>query len=220
MPVTPVPLPVPLRRALLSVRRAVLLRRRLLAATCLGLGVWLALRSIVGPPPPTTAVLVAARDLPAGVVLTDTDLATRAFAAGTAPAGVVGADTATGRTLAAPLTSGEPVTDVRLVAPSLLEGYPGLVALPLRIPDSDTVSLLRVGDRIDVLATDPGGTGTTTVAHGVPVLALPEPSDDSSPPGPNSAVSGRLVVVGTTSELSESVADASVRRFLTVIWSR
>ena len=220
MPVAPVPLPVPLRRALISVRRAVLLRRRLLAASCLGLGLWLALRAIVGPPPPTTAVLVAAHDLPAGVLLTDSDLTTRAFAKGTEPAGLVGAGTAAGRTLAAPLTAGEPVTDVRLVAPSLLEGYPGLVALPLRIPDSDTVALLRVGDRIDLLATDPGGAGTTTVAHDVPVLALPEPSDDSSPLGPNSAVSGRLVVVGTTSDLSESVADASVRRFLTVIWSR
>ena len=220
MPVAPVPLPVSLRRALSSVRRAVLLRRRLLAAACLGLGVWLAVRSIVGPPAPTTAVLVAAHDLPAGVVLADNDLTTRAFAPGTAPAGLVGADAAAGRTLAAPLTAGEPVTAVRLVAPGLLEGYPGLVALPLRIPDSDTVALLRVGDRIDVLATDPGGAGTTAVAHDVPVLALPEPLDGSSPLGPNSAVSGRLVVVGTTSDLSESVADASVRRFLTVIWSR
>jgi Flp pilus assembly protein CpaB len=220
MPVAPVPLPVPLHRALISVRRAVLLRRRLLAATCLGLGIWLGLRSIVGPPPPTTEVLVAAHDLPAGVALTISDLTTTAFAAGTAPAGLVDAATATGRTLAAPLTAGEPVTDVRLVAPSLLEGYPGLVALPLRIPDSDTVALLRVGDRIDVLATDPGGAGTATVAHDAPVLALPEPSDDSSQLGPNSSLSGRLVVVGTTSDLSESVADASVRRFLTVIWSR
>jgi len=219
MPAAPVPLPVSLRRALLSVRRAVLLRRRLLAATCLGLGVWLALRSIVDPPPPTTPVVVAARDLPAGVALSDSDLTTAAFATGTAPAGLVDAATATGRTLAAPLTAGEPVTDVRLVAPSLLEGYPGLVALPLRVPDSDTVALLRVGDRIDVLATDPGGSGTTRVAHDVPVLALPEPSDDSSPLGPNSTVSGRLVVVGITPGLSETVADASVRRFLTVVWS-
>jgi Flp pilus assembly protein CpaB len=212
-------LPPRLRRGLRSVRRAVLLRRRPLAALCFGLGIWLALRVVAGPPAPTTEVLVAARDLPAGLVLTDSDLVERPFADGSEPSGLLGRPQATGRTLAAPLTAGEPVTDVRVVAAGLLEGYPGLVAVPVRIPDAATVALLRVGDRIDLLATDPRGSGTDLVAHGVPVLALPDPPADAVPIAPNSPGSGGLVVVGTTPALSEMVADAAVRRFLTVVWS-
>ena len=212
-------LPPRLTRTLKSVRREVLLRRRLLAALCVGLGVFLGLRSVAGPVPATTPVLVATHDLAAGVVLTDADLTQRTFAPGTEPADTVELGTAVGRTLAAPMTAGEPVTTVRLIAPGLLDGYPGLVALPLRIPDPDTVALLRVGDRIDVLATDPAGSGTTTIAHDALVLALPNPAVHPSAIATNPTVSGRLVVVGTTSEMSERVADASVRRFLTVIWT-
>ena len=213
-------LPLRLLRAAQSCRRTVLLRRRVLAAICVGLSVWLSLRAVAGPPPPTTDVLVAAHDLPAGLVLTDDDLSTRAYARGTEPAGLIAAGLASGRTLAAPLRAGEPLTDVRLVAPGLLQGYPGLVAVPLRIPDPDTVSLLRVGDRIDVLATDPAGGGTTVVAHGVPVLALPQLPDEASSLGASAVTPGRLVVVGATVEASAELADASARRFLTVIWSR
>jgi len=212
-------LPPRLARAWVACRRSVLLRRRLLAAVCLGLAVLSGLRAVAGPPPPTQPVLVAARDLPAGTVLVADDLATRRFPVGVAPGAAVSRADALGRTIAAPLTAGEPVTVVRLVAPGLLDGYPGLVAVPVRIPDPDSVALLQVGDRIDLLATDPGGGGTALVARQVPVLALPGPADDSSALVTNSAVAGRLVVIGTTAEMSEKVADASVRGFLTVVWS-
>lgn len=177
------------------------------------------LRAVAGPPPPTEPVLVAARDLPAGTVLSADDLATRRFPAGVAPGAAVSRADALGRTTAAPLTAGEPVTVVRLMAPGLLDGYPGLVAVPVRIPDPDSVALLQVGDRIDLLATDPGGGGTALVARQVPVLALPGGPDDASASVTGSAVAGRLVVIGTTADLSERVADASVRGFLTVVWS-
>lgn len=211
-------LPAQLSRPLSSVRRAVLLRRRLLAAFCVFAGVLLTVRAVVVPPP-TESVLVAARDLPAGAVLAAGDLTRVAFADGTAPAGAVGEAVALGRVLAAPLTAGEPVTGVRLVAPGFLAGYPGLVAVPVRIPDPAVVDLVRVGDHVDLVATDPGGAGTVTLAHEVPILALPTHDGDLSEMGLNSAGSGRLVVIGATSGMSEKVVDASVRRFLTVVWT-
>ena len=212
-------LPAPVARIWIRVRRAVLLRRRLLAALCLGVAVLAGLRTVAAPPAPTEPVLVAARDLPAGTVLEAGDLRVARFADGTAPDSGLSRGQGAGRTLAAPVAAGEPVTGVRLVAPGLLHGYPGLVAVPVRIPDPDTVALLRVGDLIDLLATDPGGGGTDLVASQVPVLALPQDPEESSPMATNSVASGRLVVIGTTAEMSETVADASVRRFLTVIWS-
>ena len=99
-------------------------------------------------PPPAVGVLVAAHDLASGTLLEPDDLVRQLFAAGAVPAGVV--SDPVGRTLAGPLRRGEPVTDVRLVAPGLARGYPGLVALPVRIADPDAVALLRAGDLLSV----------------------------------------------------------------------
>ena len=112
------------------------------------------------------------------------------FAPGSAPEAV--ADDPVGQVLAAPLRSGEPVTDVRLVGPELTAGQPGLVAVPVRLPDPGMVALLDVGDRIDLLATDPQEGGASVVATDVPVLAIPAADDRTSASG----LPGRLVVVG------------------------
>ena len=98
---------------------------------------------------------VAARDLPAGQVLGAADLVAVGFAPGSAPAGAVDVETTTGRTLAAPLRAGEPVTDVRLVGPGLTDGYPGLAAVPVRLPDAGMADLLQAGDRIDLVVGGP-----------------------------------------------------------------
>ena len=99
------------------------------------------------------------------------DVRPAAYSPGLAPHGL--ADDPVGRVLAAPLRQGEPVTDVRLVGPPLTEGYDGLVAVPVRLPDAGMVALLQVGDRIDLVATDPQGGGARIVAADVPVVALP-----------------------------------------------
>ena len=57
--------------------------------------------------------------------------------------------------LAGPVRAGEPLTDVRLVGASLAAAYPGAVAVPVRLPDAGMAALLRVGDRIDLVAADP-----------------------------------------------------------------
>lgn len=201
-----------------AVRRRVLRHRRLLAALCVGGAVLAGLRAVAPPPPATVTVLVAARDLPAGAVLDGDDLVVTAFRPGSAPDGAAARGDAVGRTLAAPLRRGEPVTDVRLVAPSLLQGYPGLVAVPVRIPDPGAVDLLRVGDRVDLLVTETDGSSAQPLADDVPVLALPR--DDASP-GPVGAgvVSGRLVVFGTSPELAGPVSAAAIRGCLVLALS-
>lgn len=202
------------------VRRALLLRRRLLAAVCAGVAVLFAVQAAAAPPPATVKVLTAARDLPSGAVLARDDLVMAEFAAGTAPARVPTYDEAVGRTLAAPLAAGEPVTDLRLVGPSLLDGYPGLAAVPVRIPDPDVVALLEVGDRIDLVATDPRGAAETMViAEDVPVLATPQPSSEAGVSGAGAGLSGRLVVVGTTPERAENIAHHAVQSFLSIRFS-
>jgi Flp pilus assembly protein CpaB len=203
-----------LTRLTRPVRRAVLRRRRLLAATLVGIAVATGINAAAAPPPPRFPLLVAARDLPAGIVLASDDLTEAAFAPDLVPDDVAAAPV--GRVLAAPLRRGEAVTDVRLVGPGLAAGYPDVTAVPVRLPDPAMVDLLRVGDRVDLLATDPQGGGASVVAIDVPVLAIPQASPDSG----GSGLSGRLVVVGADEGEVTRIADAAVRYFLSFAFAR
>lgn len=193
-------------------RRAVLRRRRLLAALLTAVAVAAGLHAVAAPPPATVTVVVAARDLPAGAVLGAADLDRVDFAPGSVPDDLAGDPV--GRTLAAPLRRGEPVTAVRLVGPSLTDGSPGLVATPVRLPDPGMVGLLEVGDRIDLVAADPQTGGAQLVAADLPVLALPRDDSDAT-----SGLPGRLVVVGAPDEDVGPIAAAAVRTVVTFTWS-
>jgi Flp pilus assembly protein CpaB len=173
-----------------------------------------ALRVLAPAPATTVPVLVAARDLAAGSVLTADDLTAAAYSPQTVPSRVAGDPI--GRVLAAPLRRGEPVTDVRLVGPSLTDGYDGLVAVPVRLPDAGSVALLQVGDHIDLVATDPETSAARTIAPGVPVVALPRSDEQADGAG----ISGRLVVVGASRNVAEEIAAAAVGDFLSFAFAQ
>lgn len=201
------------------------MHRRPLAGLLALFAVVLGLQAARPAPPATAAMTVARHDLPAGAVLKASDLASVAVPPGAVPAGAQ--RQAVGRVLASGLRRGEPVTDLRLVGPTLTEGLPGMVAVPIRLPDADMAGLLRVGDHVRLLATDAQHGGTTTVAPDALVLALPGADGDdhgSSPTGGalatagangvTSGLGGRLVVVGIDEDLVTLVTSASVRDFL------
>ena len=173
------------------------------------------LRATAPPAEATVEVLVAARDLPAGAELDDGDLTTVAVTPDAAPDGVLTdrAD-AVGSILAAPLRTGEQVTDVRLVGPGLADTAPGTVAVPVRLSDAAQADLLRVGDEVDLMATDPESRTTTTVASGVLVLAVPDPKSETS-----DAITGRLVVLGIPDSTVAPVTSAAVTSFVTYAWT-
>jgi Flp pilus assembly protein CpaB len=205
-----------LRRRLRSVRRAVLVRRRPLAALFAAVAVLAGLRAAAAPPPETVSVLVAAQDLPAGATLSTADLHAAEFSPASVPEGV--AEEPAGRVLAAPVRAGEPVTDVRLVGRSLAEAQTGLSALPLRLPDAGVVELLEAGDRVELVATDPADGTAEVVATDVLVLAVPSASPDGSA-GTGSGLSGRLVVVAVPPDRVTDISAAAVTRFLSVAYT-
>ena len=198
-----------------AVRRAVLRRRRLLVAVLVAVAVGAGLRSVAAPPPPVVEVLVAATDLPAGTVLEPDDLRPVAVPPEAVPSSTASAPT--GRTLAAPLRRGEPVTDVRLVGPDLTEGLDDVVAVPLRLPDAGSVGLLRVGDVVDLVGADPRGGGASTVASGARVLALPSTASDAPGTGAT-GLPGRLLVVGVAPEEVDALVAATVDTVMTYVW--
>jgi Flp pilus assembly protein CpaB len=207
---------IPLRRrigsAVTRVRRLVLRRRRVLAAGLVALAVGAGLHSVAPPAPAGTTITVAARDLPAGETLTAADVTTAELPQGAAPDALV--DAPLGQTLAGPVTRGEPLTVARLVGAGLTQADPGITALPVRISDPDQAALLTVGDRIDLMATDPQRVTTSTVAADVAVLAVPPQGPDST----GGALTGRLVVMAIPSSAVEQVTAASVASFVTYAW--
>ncbi len=207
----PLPLPPGLRR----LRRRVLLHRRGLAALLAALAVLLAVRAASAPPPATEPLLVAAADLPGGSVLTEQDVRVTRAAAASVPEGAAREPhDAVGRVLAAPLRAGEPVTDVRVVGPGLLDGYPGAVLAPVRVADAGAVGLLEVGDVVDVVATSPESGEAEVVARRAPVAALPQAA--SGPAGPE-LQGGRLVVLAVDEHTALALAAGAVASVLSVV---
>lgn len=163
------------------------------------------MRAFAPRPPPTVGVLVAATDLAAGRPLTPADLRLARLPPSARPRGSVDASSAVGRLLASPLRAGEPLTDVRLVGPRLVDALgPGLVAVPVRLADAASVSLIAPGDLVDLLAApvDPGGR-PAVVALAVRVLSVP------SPAAGDAAGDGALVVVAASRQVALAVAGAA-----------
>lgn len=200
-----------------SIATAVAWRRRLLAAGLAAAAAALAMHALQPSGPPTVPLVVAARDLPGGTTLTPSDLRVAVTPRDVVPDGVVPAvDAAAGRLLAGPARAGEPITDVRLLGPSLLAGWgDDLVAVPVRVADPGAAAMLRAGDRIDLLAAAPDGVvGASTVAPDVPVISVPPPGDAGV------LADGALVVVAVPEDAASTLAQAAAVSRLSVALRR
>lgn len=194
------------------VRRAVLRRRRLLAVVLAVAAVAVGLRAAMPPAPATVEVVVAARALPAGTEVTPGDLTVVAVPPEAEPDRLV-ADPV-GSTLAGGVARGEPITAPRLLTHADTAAPPGQVAVPVRISDPAQAGLLRVGMRIDLLATDPKAGTTATVAPGATVLGTPPQEADAG-----GGLTGRVVVLSVPGDLVDAVTSATVSRYVTFAWA-
>ena len=162
-------------------RRRVL--RRAVAAVCAGaavLGTVAVARAPRGGE--LTPVVVAARPLAVGEVTTPAALQVLFFPRDLVPDGAATAlAQVVGRPLTATLNRGEPVTTDRTRPSSVLTGQPpDLLAFHVMIADARSVSMVRPGDRVDLVG--PEG----IVARGAPVLAV----DASTTGDPGVALDG------------------------------
>lgn len=162
-------------RLLRSLRRVVRRHRRLIGAGLVGVAALLALTELRPAPPPTTAVVLAARDLAAAEPLREQDLVVASLPHDAVPAAALRSPhEAIGQVLAGPVLAGEVLTPARVRGASLVQGQPdGTVALPLRLADAEAAALLSPGDRIDVVAATPETSEASVVAREVAVLLAP-----------------------------------------------
>jgi Flp pilus assembly protein CpaB len=210
----------PVDRWLRELRRAVAWRRRLLSAGLAAGSVAFALQALAPPPPAGTDVVVAARDLAAGAVVSTGDLRVAHRPAGDVPSGALTSTAAaTGRPVSSAVRRGEVLTDVRLVGPAALRGLAdGTVAAPVRVVDAESAALLRPGDVVDLLAasaTPDAPTGEARlVASGVRVLLAPRQQRSSLTAGLGN---GALLLVATSSSTAARLAAAAVTARLSVV---
>jgi len=175
--------------------------RRWIAAALAGIAVVAGVSAARPRPAPTVAVWVAARDLSGGTALSRSDLRQQQLPPGDVPAGVLPSGQApTGRLLAAPVRRGEPLTDVRLLSPALLDqtGAGADVAVPVRVSDgAAALALVEAGDAVDVIATN------DSAATGAPVTAMPVVEDVrvlAVPDHSNADGGGLLIVAASTTQ--------------------
>jgi pilus assembly protein CpaB len=175
---------------------------------------------------PIDAVVVAARDLAPGSMLTAADLTMAERPSAAAPTDPVpDVAGAVGRTVASPVRAGEVLRARDVVSPGLVAGLgPGMRATPVRLADEAAASLVRAGDTVDVLAAY-GGDGAaaasaSVVASGVRVLVAPTPASGASGSllGGVSAstASGAVLVLATTPTQALDLARASAGARLSV----
>ena len=165
--------------------------------------------------PAEVEVVVAAVDLAAGAVLGAGDLTLVTLPPAAVPDGVVfDIGQLTGEVLAGPLRRGEPVTDVRVVGPGLWSQVPaGQVAAPVRLADLAVATLLRPGDRVDVLATAADAGAAEVVAAGALVVSAP-PAETPDPPSGDRGAG--LLVLAVPAETAARLAAAATNSTLTV----
>lgn len=218
-------------------------RHRRVTAGLLAAGAVGAALTVVAPAAPASRpVLAAARDLPAGIVLSGAELAVVRIPPAVAPDGALDpAAPIDGLVLAGPMRRGEVLTDARLLGPGLLDQLAGgsgqgLVAIPVRLADPGVARLLHAGQLVDVLAAaapqldpfaggalpteaGPAGYGPArVVAAAVRVIAVsaPETGDLTSATATVGSAEP-LIVLATTPDAAAELANAAAGAALTVV---
>ncbi len=200
--------------------------RRHLAAALLMLSLALSLAVLAPDTEERIEVLVAAHDLPVGTTLREGDLRSQAVARSLVPEGTHdAAPPAPGSRLAIPVPAGTPVLPGMLIGPGLLAGLePGSVAVPLRLDDEQTASLVRAGQLVDVVLTEGNGFETKlesrVLARAVPILWTgSQTQPDGQAPWSVSTDSGQggLIVVGAGPAGAQQLATAAQRGKVAVV---
>jgi Flp pilus assembly protein CpaB len=203
--------------SLQSLRRAVSWHRRKLAVLAAVAAALTGINAALPPEPPTVEVVQVASQLTGGSTLTLQDLRTTSVPEELVPQGALtDLDAAVGRSVRAPLSRGQLLTELSVVTVSS-SVQSGRVVAPLRLADADVAALLTIGDVVDVVAADDQAGKATVVAGRVRVVGLPPPPSTSGVGGSTGATGGALVLVEVDSTTATLLAQAAVTSTLSVV---
>jgi Flp pilus assembly protein CpaB len=203
--------------SLQSIRRAGTWHRRKLAVVAAVAAVLTGINAALPPDPPTVQAVRSAVRLDGGVVLTSDDVSVTRVPADAVPDDALTTlNAAVGRTVAAPVSKGQLLTELSVAAPGR-SARPGRVVAPLRLGDADLVALLSVGDAVDVVAADVEAAQAAVVAREIRIVGLPPPPDAAGLGAPSSSSGGALVLVEVDSRTATALAQAAVTATLSVV---
>ncbi len=167
---------------------------------------------------PAERVVVATRSVPSGTVLTADDLGTVAM---DLPDGMAAVTADRAEDLIG-TTSRHDLREMDLVRRSDVaradsDPAEGSTIVPVEVPRTRAlVDSVHSGSRVEVLATDPDGTGTRVLATDVLVVGVDDGGSDDGI-GVSDRVGYRLAVLDA--DTAAAVVDASVRSELTIVMS-
>lgn len=198
--------------------------RRKLAVLAAMAAVAFGISAVTPEPPATTPVVIAAHRLTGGQQLRATDLGVRALPVSALPDGAVSdPQRLVGRTLIAPLTDGSVLTNASVLDTTRPRAAHGLVITPIRISDAAVVALLRVGDRVDVVATGQSSTtpdgvapAAQVIAEQVRVVTIPRPATGSGL-GSTEQDAQTLILVEVTRDQATTLATAAADSRLSLL---
>ena len=161
--------------------RTVMVRRTIAVVLLLVAGTSLLFDARSADPP----VAVFARDVEAGTVLTEADVALRRLPPSVVPANALGStDLAVGQVLAAGASANEVIASTRLVGPDLQASLLGsdtnprdFTMVPVTLAEPELLPMLHHGAGVDIVAPGPrviarGGKVVTTNEHGSILVLL------------------------------------------------
>ena len=201
---------------MLDLGRVVSWHRRKLAVLAAVAAVLTAITVAAPPDPPTVQVVRAAVPLAPGSTITADEVRLEQLPESAVPREYVDQVAAVvGRTVVAGVPTGQVLTTQSTLTDHAAD--PGRVIAPLRLDDADVVSLLRAGDRVDVLsAAGEGGTAAVLVQRArIVTIPTPDSSDGIGLGASDSA--GALVLLDVDLRAATRLAQAAVATRLSVV---
>ena len=165
--------------------------------------------------PPGVPVLRTTRPLAGGTILQPADISVARVPVSWVPDEPLSTPNAVlGKVLVAPASEGEILTALDVLT-SRVVGSQQVVA-PLRLPDAEVASVIRVGDRVDVVAADPETRSAKVIATAVRVVTIPQPHADRGI-GPPDDAGGALLLVEVDPADATRLAGAAAAAQLSVL---
>lgn len=164
---------------------------------------------------PTQPLVIVSRPVAPGAAITGADITVADFPSQFAPPqAITDVEEVVGRTAAAVLAVGMPITPGLLVGPGLTAAAPeGTVAAPVRLSDVEMATLLRPGDRVDLLHAGSGE--ARVVARRAVVLSPVTEANDGGLLGLKSG--GGLVLVAVSEAEATAIAGAGAFGAVSVV---
>lgn len=195
------------------VQRFILWHRRGIAALAAAVCIFAVVSALTPASHGGRDVVVVVRAVAAGSTVTSDDLSVQKIPDEVIPDNALNSvDAAIGKVAVVPLTPATVVTSAYLLGAN--SAPTGTRQVPIRVPDADLVTLLRVGDRVSVVAPSSEG-GSRVIASNTRVAALPQINAGT---GLSTGERSALIVLEVPQDAAAAVSMASLQRSLNLVF--